>query len=387
VTHRVDQIVVFDTTLDARELRHDRARHALDHLALPGDPKLRVTGDRQECLELLEPPDCFTLLLCDMVDDQARATVGTIGARLLRSVARHSDLSEQVWRVLWSQHDHPTVITDIASYAHAFVWFDHDDRESELLAKAIAYVVGGPPEDGERGTRPIFQPFAPRGLTEGQYMAEWRDELRALLRPGAELKVNDELAAASILREEPDKRTDASLRTIRDSVDPSERRDYCESIGKLLERLHGGKKQARQSVHDRLDRKSQHGIATHLSPALVERAGELMAKHRRQNARRKLRYRTYLTEGEDELARTLVDLYEEHRRPPPGGKLHESNQIRRHAALDKALTDSELDDAFAHPDLVDCSRTPERRVATLSYAICSYNDTARSLDARTQSFG
>lgn len=385
MTVAIDQVVVFDTDLDARELRLHRAQLAIDAGAVPGAPTLKATGDRLDCLDMLRGMDSvereespLSLLLCDMVDDDRQGEVGNIGARLLRTVATDRDLRDRVARILWTQYDHPTVITDSSYYAHAFIWFDHADRTADQLITAITAVFADdwPTE---------FRHFAPRGLTAEQFDDIWRNELRLLLKPGRRLKINDDIAAASILRGgvEADRNTDAVLRQARIAAPPAQRRDFCESIDEFLERLKGSKREARDAVADTLGRMSQVGIATPISPILVEHARALMAEH---PVHRELRYLTGLTAAEDDLARTAVALYEHHLKALKPDNTR-NNQMYPKAALDAMSNDPRLERAFADPELADCTQNDARRTETLSYVIGTYNDTRRSIQAREAAAG
>jgi hypothetical protein len=376
VDYAVNQVVVFDTSLDARELRLHRTERLIERGVVPGSPRLFDTGDRLECLDILggvripgnEPP--ISLLLCDMVDERV-GEVGNIGARLLRTVACDEGLAARVVRVLWTRYDHPTVISDIASYAQAYVWFDHADRDSAGLTAAIRAVFADGRPDG-------FRHFAPRGMTIESFDAQWRQTIRSLLEDPQRLKLNDDIAAASILREEPDKMTDVVLKKARDAVSERERRRYCENVDEFLDRVKGDKKEARQLVRGALINVSQEGIATQIKPVMVERAHALMQRFSRPLM---LRYLTLLTEAEDEVARTLVDVYLAHKRrlTRPGAR---NSVTMPYAALDATFADPALQDVLSQPGLGDCTQTEARRTETQSYVIGVYNDTARSLIAR-----
>jgi hypothetical protein len=386
----VDDVVVFDTNLDARELRWHRAENALRRCGIQPLPDVSDFGDRMECLEFLHEQvtgkDRRVLLLCDMVADGLEASVGNVGARLLRTVATDRQLRAGVWRVLWTQHDHPYVIRGIAPYAHAFVWFDHHDRDGGLLANGIAHALAAPPvtEDGEPGV--VFQSFAPRGLTDETHTRRVRESLTSLLAPGALVKINDELAIASILRGDPDNETNRMLAAAREPLSPHEKAKYCESVNELLERVRGSAKSAREAIHTEMDRFAQTSVATALKPGMVELTSELLRRNVSAMATRQLRYQTGLTEGEDELARSFDDLYRQHferlsaehlaltRRLPQRGSTAVPN-----AALKAAVDDPALNAPFAHPDIRHCAEEPRRREA-LSYVIWTMVDTARSLD-------
>lgn len=376
----VDQIVIFDTRLADRELRYERTRRALACLGVEGELPIVRSSDRLECLGMLSVTDVpgvtgepRTLLLCDMVDDEDREHVGNVGARLLRSVARHADLSRSVWRVLWTLQDHPTIITDIEPYAHAFVWFDYDDIDGGDLAAAIEYVLSGPPQSDDGVARTEFRPFAKRALTADEHQAAWMVEIERLLKPNKRTKINDTLAVAGILRGVPDKVTNRLLRAARDGLPADTRGQVCTSVDELLGRLRGDKDYARHALKTALGHMDQQGISTQLSPLMVENAKQLMQQFQLE---RDLRYWTYLTQGEDILARTIASLYT--RRLEELGSLHGSNTTTRHEALDYALDHDMLSEVYAHPDVADCTHTQERRVESQCYVIGTYNDTIRS---------
>jgi hypothetical protein len=382
VSMPVDQIVIFEPDEGLSELRYERALRAFATagLEIDAEQQLKLVGDRQELVELLTvgTGDRNTLLLCDMVDQADRQDVGSVGARLLRAIARDKNLAPSVWRILWSAHDHPTVIADIEPYAHAFVWFDHKDRQSEALSEAITHVLSGPPaSDGEAGA-PAFRFWAPRRLTAAKVEEHWTALLEGLLDHGQRLKTNDLIAAASIVRDVPDTVTNETLRAGRRSAPPDERRLYCESVNDLLSRLRGDTRQARRSLVTALQPYSYDSIATQLTPQAIDRAYDLMRSY---VVARTLRYMTLLTEAEDELARVLVACYQQHLAEL--GSIHGSDKTSRHVALDQAVDDARVHEALRHPELAAQADTNERQVETMSYVIYAYNDTARSLSNGT----
>lgn len=351
----IERILVFDDQRQWAAYRRDKVAEAVRQLDEAGlvekIPQIDDVSNRNECLNLATAGQ-RVLLVADMHSER-NPWRGNIGARLLRAIATNA--VDDVWRVLWTMYDHPTVISDMVPYVNSFVFYDPTD--DSRLADGIRHALSGKP--GEVPCRPFVQ-----DLDVQARHRLWNERITELLIPGEPLKENDRLAAAGVLSARPDTVTNQMLaKAYKDATD-LDRRHICPNVDDLLTRI---------AAHDKAHARER--LQEALGPLSQERASDLVvpwvidtADRQRGPSYRRTRRTTGLKEEEDELARVFIDVYKRLRDGAPNGKrLHASSETRKCMLVDEAIQDDDVQEQMQSGGLAE---------EDLSYALWTFVDTA-----------
>jgi hypothetical protein len=364
---RIELVVAFDAQEEPLELRVELTRQVIDRLAdqqfFDGDvPEVVGYSDRAQCLGRVAGSQ-RVLLIADM-NARREHTIGNQGARILRAVAQN--FGAETYRVLWTRFDLPTVASGIASWAHALVRYDSDrGRRLDLLEQAIRHVLAGDPEP--RG--PFAQFSGP--IDDRPREQQMQEAVVNKLLRGGRLRDGEMLAVGSILQGAPDVWINTELKKAYDAGGGN-RELCCPSVNDFLRRISDDVEDARERVYRTLSDYAETDVNTLLTPRIVFRAEKAQGF-----SWRRTRVRTWLTEAEDELARTFFDVHTRlldaanAERAQNGKKpLPPNADLEHKVVLDRAAEHHEVAQVMADHDF-----GPD----DLNYAVFSFVDAAGSV--------
>ena len=320
-------------------------------------PEVVGYSDRERCLRHVAGGG-RVLLVADM-NARREYTIGNQGARIVRAVAQ--SFGAEVYRILWTRFDLPTVASGIASWAHALVRYDSDrERRLALLEQGIRHVLAGEPDP-----RPPFAQFS-GPIDERPREQQMQDVVASKLLRGARLREGEMLAVGSILQGAPDVWINKELRKSYEATGAN-RETHCATVNDFLRRISDDVEDARERVYRALSDFAETDVNTLLTPRIVARAAAAKG-----STWKRTRGQTWLTEAEDELVRTFFDVH--------GRLLEAANQERKrplppHADLELKVV---LDRATEHPDVAQVMREHNFGPDDLNYAVFSVVDAAGS---------